>query len=493
MAQTSYPFDEQSVTEDQWSAMMSTAQESRVVTGLAVFGDSSGRQVKAPLGTAWVRGHFYQSTAEEVLAVGANASGNPRIDTVVLTLDPTANSIVLAIVAGTAAAAPVPPTLTQTDTGVYQYPLANVTVANGAATIAATDVTPRARIATATVGRNMPGSNLLQNGSFKVAQRGTSFTASSTPANSDDTYMFDRWYLLSDGNNIVDVATSGDFPTGFTRSLAHIVVTANKKFGTAQIIEASNIKHALGGQVTFSFYAKADASIGNVKAAVLAWNSTADTVTSDLVSAWGASGTTPTWAANWTAENVPTNLNVTTSWARYTVTATLDTASTTNVAVVVWCDDAATTANDVLRVVGLQLETGSAATGFEHKDLATETAECQRYFWQAVSGSGPLVGMGFYNSSANPSTNLYVVVNYPVTMRTVPVPTSSNGTNHWYALVLSTSDEFNTFSAYYNTSTTSLVLEANAGTGVSVAGAYGYPCIVSGNAAASSLAISADL
>ncbi len=423
MAQTSYPFDEQSVTEDQWSAMMSTAQESRVVTGLAVYGDSSGRQVKAPLGTAWVRGHFYVSTAEETLAIGANASGNPRIDTVVLTLDPTANSIVLAVVAGTAAAAPVPPTLTQTDTGVYQYPLADVAVANGAATIAATDVTPRVRVATATVGRNMPGSNLLQNGSFKVAQRGTSFTSATTPANSDDTYLLDRWVLLSDGNDVVDVTQSSDAPTGHTKSIALDVETGNKKFGILQVVEATNVEHALDGAVTLSFYAKmTGTSIGNVKATVLAWSSTADTVTSDVVSAWGASGTTPTWAANWTAENVPTNLNVTTAWARYTVTATLDTASTTNVAVFIWCDDAATTAGDFLYLSAAQLEVGSVATGFEHKSYGTELAECQRYYqhmeYAAENQFYPFVG------DAYDATTLTAIYLPPMNFRVAPAAVS---------------------------------------------------------------------
>ena len=47
---------------------------------------------------------------------------------------------------------------------------------------------------------------------------------------------------------------------------------------------------------------------------MLAWTGTADTVTSDVVSAWGADGVTPTWATNWTAENTPSNLGVTNTW-----------------------------------------------------------------------------------------------------------------------------------------------------------------------------------
>ena len=77
--------------------------------------------------------------------------------------------------------------------------------------------------------------NFLINGSFSIAQRGTAFTAATTPANSNDTYLLDRWLLLSDGNDIVDVSqlavTSDENPF----ALQALVATANKKFGFLQI------------------------------------------------------------------------------------------------------------------------------------------------------------------------------------------------------------------------------------------------------------------
>jgi hypothetical protein len=54
---------------------------------------------------------------------------NTRIDIVVVELDPTANTIVTKIVSGTAASAdPVAPTLTQSATGIYQLPIATLTI-----------------------------------------------------------------------------------------------------------------------------------------------------------------------------------------------------------------------------------------------------------------------------------------------------------------------------------------------------------------------------
>jgi hypothetical protein len=223
------------------------------------------------------------------------------------------------------------------------------------------------------------GRNRLINGDFRVAQRGTSFV--SPNANNDDTYNLDRWILLSDGNDIVDVTQANVAPTAGLFSIGLDVETVNKKFGIIQIIEQRNIVGMFNQPVTLSFSARTSgSSIGNLKAVILSWNSTADTVTSDVVSAWGADGVTPTFAANWTAENTPQNLAPSNTWTRYSITATLDTASTNNVAVFIWCDDMTTTLGDFLYITDVQLEVGSLATPFERKLFSDVLAECQRYY-----------------------------------------------------------------------------------------------------------------
>ena len=410
MAQTSYPFDEQSVTEDQWSAMMSTAQESRVVTGLAVFGDSSGRQVKAPLGTAWVRGHFYQSTAEEVLAVGANASGNPRIDTVVLTLDPTANSIVLAVVAGTAAATPVPPTLTQTTTGVYQYPLADVAVANGAATITANNVTPRTRVATATVGRNIPGRNLLHNGAMQVAQRGASFAGTAGIV-----YTADRWFTYRAGG------ATGHTVTWAASGLAKIQYCARvqRDSGNAstagvlleQDIETVNSIPVQGDTVTLSFWARKGATYsaasGAMDVLVQSGTGTDQRIQSGFAGA---------------ASVVSTAVTLTADWQRFTVTGSVP-ASSTQLGVRFGFTPVGTASTgDYFEVTGVQLETGSAATGFEFKGCEQELAECQRYY---EIGTARCLGYGLASNYSS------TWVSFAVTKRgtTTVVQTNTGATN----------------------------------------------------------------
>ena len=244
------------------------------------------------------------------------------------------------------------------------------------------------------------GRNRLINGDFRVAQRGTSFVAG---ANNDDTYNLDRWTLLSDGNDIVDVTQANVAPTAGLFSIGLDVETVNKKFGIIQIIEQRNIVGMFNQPVTLSFSARTSgSSIGNLKAVILSWNSTADTVTSDVVSAWGADGVTPTWATNWTAENTPQNLAPSNTWTRYSITATLDTASTNNVAVFIWCDDMTTTLGDFLYITDVQLEVGSLATPFERKLMNAVVDECQRYYMKwVVSSNNGRIAMGIASGTGD--------------------------------------------------------------------------------------------
>jgi len=223
--------------------------------------------------------------------------------------------------------------------------------------------------------------NKLINGDMAIAQRGTSFTSSGS-ANNDDTYHLDRWYVLSDTNDVVDITQSSTAPTNQLYSCALDVETANKKFGIAQIIENKNCTGLIGQTATLSFKAKASAvdKLDNVKCAIISWSSTADAVTSDLVSAWGVEGTNPTLASNLTYENTPANLSVTTSWATYSVSAAIDTSSTTNVAVFIWSDVTDTTAGQFLYITDVQLEVAAAASDFEFLPYDVNLARCQRYF-----------------------------------------------------------------------------------------------------------------
>ena len=114
---------------------------------LEVYGDSSGMQVKVrsgralldPKGAAPATG-FYESDAEEVLAIGAAHGTLLRIDRVVVRRTAASKAIALAVLAGTPASSPSAPALTQTS-ATYEVSLAQVLVGAGVVTIQAGDVT----------------------------------------------------------------------------------------------------------------------------------------------------------------------------------------------------------------------------------------------------------------------------------------------------------------------------------------------------------------
>jgi hypothetical protein len=272
------------------------------------------------------------------------------------------------------------------------------------------------------------GKNRLLNGNMAVAQRGTSFTASN---NNDDAYTLDRWYILSDTNDVIDVTRATDAPTNGLYSIGLDVETVNKKFGIAQIIEQQNSIGLIGNTVTLSFKAKVSSTtkLDNVKAAIVAWSGTADAVTSDIISAWGAEGTNPTLIANATYENTPANLGVTTSWASYSITAAVDTASTKNILVFIWSDVTDTTLGDFLYVTDVQLEAGSTATGFQiaSGSIGGELALCQRYYVRNTAPSTVTIFTTSGISTSNITSS--IMFQLPVTMRTTPTSVDFSSLN----------------------------------------------------------------
>jgi hypothetical protein len=145
MAELSWPFENQDTTETQYSELFKRLQNDGVAgdpttTLLRATGDSSGMNVKVAAGFAIVRGHIYQNTAQLTLTI-TPASAQPRIDLVILELDPTNNAILAKVLDGTPSTTPTPPTLTQTNDAIYQLAIASVAVGANVTTISAANVT----------------------------------------------------------------------------------------------------------------------------------------------------------------------------------------------------------------------------------------------------------------------------------------------------------------------------------------------------------------
>ncbi len=228
------------------------------------------------------------------------------------------------------------------------------------------------------------GKNLLINGGMLIAQRGAGpFTSATLFPNNDDVYLLDGCILLSDGNDVADVSQVADanFVSGYKIRLD--VETANKRFGILLPIENKDVQQVIySGVASLQFKVKCTGtSMSNVRASLLAWDGTADTITSDVISAWGAAGANPTLAANWTAENTAANLSISTTIATKTIeNIVVDTASLKNLAVLIIVDDTDATVGDFLEIGDIKLESGATCSSFEMNDYATELSRCRRYF-----------------------------------------------------------------------------------------------------------------
>ena len=306
--------------------------------------------------------------------------------------------------------------------------------------------------------------NKIINGNFAVNQRSDdqsetlTYTATTTPANSDDTYLFDRWKLLSDGNDIVDVVSIGrtmgsrDFgansapsylpsETGF--AMAMDVETADKKFGQAQFIESMNCNDLRGQTCTLSWKARAEVgqTSTSIKAAVIGWFGTSDTITSDIISAWNSEGTDPTLVANAEYLNVPSNILLNSTMKTYSLKVNVP-VGIKNVIVFIWNDmsdgDVGTTVGDFIFLSDVQLERGDFENPrFQNEPYDITERKCHRYYYKAT---GTHFGQVYSTSSGFVNTRM----SYP--MRVTPT------------IVRYSSIRTTTGLAYYNTRVKTQVL-----------------------------------
>jgi hypothetical protein len=139
VTQSYWPFAGVKATETQFS------QFNRRLMMSGVWGDPGdqtlriaagvGMGLKLKSGYAFVRGHMYYNDQDADVTVAA-ADTNPRVDLVVLRLNPTSNTITPVVIKGQPAATnPSEPTVVVTDAANYDIPIAAVSVAAGATSL----------------------------------------------------------------------------------------------------------------------------------------------------------------------------------------------------------------------------------------------------------------------------------------------------------------------------------------------------------------------
>ena len=138
-------------------------------------------------------------------------------------------------------------------------------------------------------------------------------------------------------------------------------------------------------------------------------------------------------------------------------------------------------------ITGLQFEVGSEATPFEHRSYGDELRRCQRYYnkvydVEGQSGEKPFLLGTYLNSS-----ELATVASFPK-MRGVPSLDVTNGSNKFMIRRDGASDNFDTFTMRYGTSTTAEIYVSS-----NVSGTAGQCGIIRGADTDVYIAFSAEL
>jgi hypothetical protein len=266
------------------------------------------------------------------------------------------------------------------------------------------------------------GRNKIINGDFNINQRNfTSVTANGT-------YTFDRYQTTLGGTT----GTATYTPQTFTAGTAPVTGYEGKNYlqlitasysnadswaGIAQAIES--VRTFAGQTVTFSFWAKAATGTPKLGIRVMQFFGT------------GGSPSSPVF-------KYATVAAISTSWARYSVTVTLDSISGKTLGTL--GDDRVTITlvgsagsstfegsfgsmlqNNTFQIWGWQAENGSTASPFQTASgsIQGELALCQRYYWRANYDAQAAYGI-FAQGSAGSATAAVMNVSFPVQMRVKP-------------------------------------------------------------------------
>lgn len=253
------------------------------------------------------------------------------------------------------------------------------------------------------------GKNKIINGDFGVWQRGTSFTPAG--AVGVNQYNADRFFSNRDGSGATVTTSRQAFTPGtapvagyeaqYFYRYAQTVAGTGGTYVTVlgQVIEGLGLS---GQTVTYSFWAKAD---------------TTRTVAVGWAQYFGTGGSTTVYSS-------VTNVNLTTSWTRYSVTFAISsiagkTIGTGQVGIEFYIAGT-NNATQTYDFWGCQVEAGSVATAFQTATgtVQGELAACQRYYYRATSTAG-YSPLGPTGTAENTTTGTFIV-QFPSQFRVAP-------------------------------------------------------------------------
>jgi hypothetical protein len=320
----------------------------------------------------------YDSATNEWIPIGVGGHGHPDYITQATAVNPTIIDAKGDILTATAADTP-----------------ARLAVGNNGETLVADSA--------ATTGLRYQGSiaagkNYIINGGMDIWQRGTTFSNITG-------YAADRMYCWNNANTTVSRQASD--LTGFRYFLRYQRTASTSALDGLSVIYNMPTDDAIrfqGQTVTFSVYLRKGANLsGSVNLGIYYGTGTDQRYES-------YTGITLL---------ISTTQTLTTSWARYSITATIP-SNATEFCLGIFGSPAGTAgAADYYDVVGMQCELGSVATAFSRAggNIQGELAACQRYYYR-ITGTNNFSNIcPAYTDATN---NAVTTLTFPVEMRVAP-------------------------------------------------------------------------
>jgi len=262
---------------------------------------------------------------------------------------------------------------------------------------------------------SVQNANLWINSDMGIWQRATASVA-------DATYGFDRVVNLCDtGSTTLSQLSQPADGIPYAMRITQPDAGA-KRFGFCQIVEAKDCIAYRGKNLAFALKVRCSAST-TIRCALVAWTSTADSPTRDVVNTW--SSTTYTagnfFVANTSTIAVAATAVTAATWTDLVVSSTspggvVVPSTMTNLYMVVWTDS--TQAQNVtLDASVLRCGQGTVAPLWTPPNAATELVKCKRYLPAFVSlSTNDHVAAGQCISA----TNAYISFPFDVEARTSP-------------------------------------------------------------------------
>ena len=284
---------------------------------------------------------------------------------------------------------------------------------------------------------NMAGRNRIINGDMRISQRygGASVAAGNS-------YTLDRWVVRTDTGSGNTTQQSTTAPAGFKNSLIVAIGTGASPTTTQrnyiqQNIEGLNLSDmgfgtASAATFTISFWVQSSltGTFGGVCINSDNTRSYPFTYVINSPNTWEQKSLTiagDTSGSNWITTNGVGLQLLFDLGSGATFQGTAGAWATADYRAASGCVQLAATSGATFYITGVQLEAGSVATPFEHRQYGQELALCQRYYLQYGKGEDLFGIAGGYFSS----TEANACIQFPVSMRTAPTLTAASGSDYY--------------------------------------------------------------